>query len=60
MLKLGLKLGAKPRRVPSRAAGKLVFLDEDDIAQAELGQVIQQAAAGNAAADDNDFRFALH
>ncbi len=55
-----VELGAEPRGMPSRAAGQFVFLDQDGIAESELRQVVEQAAPGNAAADDDGFRFALH
>ena len=44
------------RRVPRRAGGELVLLDEDDVFEAELRQVIGKAAAGDAAADDGNLR----
>ena len=48
------------RRVPGRARGQLVALDQDDVAPAELGQVIEHAAADDAAADDGHLDMGFH
>ena len=52
----GAQLADEPRRVPGGAAGQLAPLEQDDVAPAELGQVIGDAAADDAAADDDDAR----
>jgi hypothetical protein len=53
-------LCAETRRVPGGAAGELVLLEEQDVAPSELRQVIEEAAARHASADDDDPRFAPH
>ena len=44
------------RRVPRGAAGEMPALEEDHVAPPELGQVIGDAAADDAAADDHHLR----
>ena len=56
---LGLGLGVAQRRqqsggVPGRPAGELLALEQHDVAPAELGEVIGDRAADDAAADDDD------
>ena len=46
----------QPRRMPGRAAGQLLALQQDHVLPAELGQVIGDGAAGDPAADDDDPR----
>jgi hypothetical protein len=46
--------------VPRRAGGQLAPLEEDDIGPAELRQVVQDAGADDAAADDHDLGVLLH
>ena len=43
--------------VPGGAAGQLVLLEQHDILPAQFGEVIRDAAANNATADDDDFGF---
>ncbi len=50
------KLADQARGVPGRAAGQLALLEQHDVAAAELGQVIGDRRAGDAAADDHDPR----
>ena len=47
-----VNLADETRRVPGRAAGEPRPLEQDDVAPAELGEVIGQAAAGDPAADN--------
>ena len=51
----------EPRSCPTRPAewkveprGQLVALEQDDVAPAELGQVVGERGAADAAADDDD------
>ena len=44
----------EPGGVPGRAARELLALEQDDVAPAELDEVIGDAAAGDAATDDDD------
>ena len=46
----------EPRRVPARAGRELLSLEEDDIRPSQLCEVIGNARAGHAAADDNRAR----
>ena len=46
-----VELGDEPRGVARGAAGELVLLDQERVADARRGQVIGNAAAGHAAAD---------
>ena len=48
------------RRMPGRAGGELVLLDQHDIRPTELREVVRETAAGHAAADDQDTRMRLH
>ena len=50
----GPQLADQPGGVPRCAAGQLALFEEDDIGDAELGQVIRDAGADDAAADDDD------
>ena len=44
----------QPGGVPGRAAGELLALQQQHVGDAELGQVIGDRAADDAAADDDD------
>ena len=44
----------EPGRVPRRARGEPVALEEDDVLPAHVGQVVGDRAADDAAADDDD------
>jgi hypothetical protein len=46
--------------MPRRAARELVRLEQDCVAGAEPGQVVQRARAGDPAADDGHARFRHH
>ena len=46
----------EPRRMPARAGSELPALEEDDIGPPELREVIGDARAGHAAADDHRAR----
>ena len=48
------------RRMPGRAGGQLLALDQDDIGPALLGQVVERRDADHAAADDDRAGVALH
>jgi hypothetical protein len=48
------------RRVPRRAAGQLVALDEYDVAPAFAGEVVKSGATGDAPADNDDFGARFH
>ena len=50
----GVELGDEAGRVAGRAARQLTLLDKDDVGPPGLGQVVGDAAPGDAAADDND------
>ena len=50
------QLTDEPGGVPGRAAGQAPALQQHDVADAQLGQVIGDRAAGNSAADDHDAR----
>ena len=43
-------------RVPGRAAGELLPLEQHDVFPAELNEMIGDAAADDATADDDDLR----
>ncbi len=47
------QLPDQPRRVPGRAGGQLLALQQHDVGPAELGEVIGDRTAGDAAADDD-------
>ena len=49
----GAQLADQPGGVPGRAGGELLALEQHDVGPAELGQMIGDRAAGNAAADDD-------
>jgi len=55
-----IELGAEAGRVPGRATGEFVRLDQHHVAPPELGQVIQKAAARNSATNDDDSGFTSH
>ena len=46
--------------MPGRAARQLVLLEQDDIAAAQLRQVVGEAAPGDPAPDDRDLGFRHH
>ena len=46
----------RPGRVERRAAGQLGAVDQHDVGPPELGQVVGDAGAADAAADDDDRR----
>ena len=46
--------GDEPGGVPGRPRGQLVALEQQDVAPAQLGQVVGDAGADHAAADDDD------
>ena len=46
--------------VPGRPRGQLVALQQHDVAPAGLGQVVEHAAADDAAADDDDLGMGFH
>jgi hypothetical protein len=48
------QLSDEPRGVKGGAARELAAIDQDDIALAELGQVVRDRGAADAAADDHD------
>ena len=50
------QLADEPGRVPGGAAGQPLALEQHDVAPAELGQVIGDRGADDAAADDDDAR----
>ena len=50
----GVELGDEAGRVARRAARQLALLEEQDVGPPGLGQVVGDAAPGDAAADDND------
>ncbi len=50
------RLADESRRVPGRAAGEPALLEQDDVAHAELREVVGSRHAGDAAADDDDAR----
>jgi hypothetical protein len=49
-----MKLGDDAGGVPGRSAGQLSLVQQQDVRPAPLGEVIGDAAAGDAAADDDD------
>src|SRR3954466_4461953 len=48
------------RRVPGRAGGQLRAFDEHEVVPAAFGQMIGDAGADDAAADDDDLGVRLH
>jgi hypothetical protein len=50
------QLSDKPGGVPSRAAGQLSLLEQEDVGETPLAQVLGDRTADDAAADDDDFR----
>ena len=46
--------GDEPGGVPGGARGELVPLQQEDVAHAERGQVVGDAAADDATTDDDD------
>src|SRR6202030_2678770 len=46
--------------MPGRARGQLVALDEHDVAPAGFRQVVEDAGADDAAADDGDLNMRFH
>ena len=50
----GAQLGDQPGGMPGGAAGQLAALQQGDIAPAQLGQMIGDRAAGDAATDNDD------
>ena len=55
-----VELRAEPGRVPGRAARQLVLLEQHDVLQPSASEVVEQAAAGDAAPDDRDPGFREH
>ncbi len=53
---VGAKLGDLRRRVPGRARGEFIALDEHDVGPAFAGQVIECRATGDTAADNDHAR----
>ena len=49
----GAQLADQSRRMPGRAGGELLALKQHDVGPAELGQMIGDGAAGDAATDDD-------
>ena len=54
------EMGRVARRVPGRARGQLALLHQHHVRPTQLGQVIKQAAAEDAAADHHHARMRLH
>ena len=54
------QLADEAGRVPRRAVGEPVLLDQDDVAPAELGEVVEDAAAPDPAADHDRLRLVPH
>ena len=54
--RIGAELADQSGGVERRAAGQLVAVEEDDVGLAELGQVVGDARAADAASDDDDTR----
>ncbi len=52
--RVGAELADEPGGVERRAAGQLVAFEEHDVGLAKLGQVVGDARAAEAAADDDD------
>ena len=50
----------QPRRMPGRAGGQLLALDQDDIRPALLGQMVERRDADDASTDNNDPRLRFH
>ena len=55
-----VELRAEPGRVPGGAARQLVLLEQHRVGEAEAGKVVEQAAAGDAAADHGQLGFREH
>src|SRR5690348_5457930 len=53
-----VELRDEPGGVMGRAARQLALLDEDDVADARLGEVVRTADPGDPSADDDDLRHA--
>ena len=56
----GAELADQADGVERGSAGQFPFLNDQHVCPAALGQVPRDAAAGDAAADDNDFRLFFH
>ena len=54
------QLADQAGRVPRRAVGQPVLLDQDDVRPAQLGEVVEDAAAADAASDDNSSGLRAH
>ena len=54
------QLADQAGRVPRRAVGQVVLLDQHDVRPAQLGEVVEDAAAADAAADDNSSGLRAH
>ena len=54
------EMRAQARRMPGRAGGQLLLLDQHAIAPAALGQVVEQRDAHRPAADDQNTRVLSH
>ena len=55
-----LKSGSRPGRMPGRAGGQLLALDQHDVGPALLGEVIERRDADDAAADDDRACLSFH
>ncbi len=56
----GVKVRDHSRRVPRRPAGELALVEEQDVGPALLREVVRDAAAGDAPADDHDPSLVSH
>src|SRR6185312_6136343 len=54
------QLADEPGRVPGRAVGEAVLLDEDDVLPAEPGEVVEDAGAADPATDHDRLRLVSH
>ena len=52
--------GNVPRRMPCRAGGQLIFLNKQTIADAGLGQMIENGCPDSTATDNNNTRLITH
>ena len=55
-----VEMRALARRVPGRARGEFALLDQDDVRPAFERQVVEQAHAHHATADNHHTRMRLH
>ena len=56
-IEAGHELGTESSRVPSGATGEFVLLEQSDLGASSSGEVVEQAASGDAASDDHHFGF---